>query len=247
MCFRCGLAPKMEAEAVLRSRSLLVLVALMGVLVAGWLASCNSSVSPRPSEVLVPTVSKLPVAFATRTFDPAAPPADMPQLRPGEIAICDSNFLSNATVGGVPHQTDATHATITISKVNVTLQLIINIWVPVGANDRLIEHEQGHRQISEYYYQAADKLVAQIAARYLGQRLEITGADLNAESGKILQQTAAAIAADYNKELNPAPTQLLYDDITDHGRSETAVQDAITHAIKNAALESPQSPTIPGN
>jgi len=231
----------------LRSRPLLVLVVFLGVVVAGWLVSRNSYTPSRPSEILVPTISKLPVAFATRTFDPAAPPPDMPQLRPGEIAICDSNFVSNATVGGLPHQTDATHATITISKANVSLQLIINIWVPVGATDHLVEHEQGHRQISEYYYQAADKLAAQIAAKHLGQRLEITGPDLNAESSKILQQVAADITADYNKELNPAPTQLLYDDITDHGRSETAVQDAITHAIKNVALESPQAAANPGN
>ena len=44
---------------------------------------------------------------------------------------------------------------------------------------------------------------------------------------------------EYNKELNPGPTQLLYDSITDHGRNNVAVQDAIAQALKNAAMPDP--------
>jgi len=229
----------------LRSRRLLVLCVFLAVLVVGWLASRDSSSRPQLGEPLVPTINKLPVAFVNRTFDPAAPPADIPSLAPGEIAVCDSNFVSNATVGGQPHRTDATHATVTITKVNVTLQLNINIWVPVGVTPHVIEHEEGHRQISEYYYQTADRLVQQIAAKYLGKRVEITGTDLSAESTKLLQQMAAEVTAEYNKELNPGPAQLLYDDITDHGRNDVVVQDAVAHAIKNVIIESPQSTTKP--
>jgi hypothetical protein len=53
----------------------------------------------------------------------------------------------------------------------------------------------------------------------------------------MLQQTAADITDEYNKELNPGPTQLLYDAITDHGRNEVVVQDAVAAAIKNIAIE----------
>jgi hypothetical protein len=109
----------------------------------------------------------------------------------------------------------------------------------------VIEHEEGHRQISEYYYQTADRLVQQIAAKYLGKRVEITGTDLSAESTKLLQQMAAEVTAEYNKELNPGPAQLLYDDVTDHGRNDVVVQDAVAHAIKNVIIESPQSTTKP--
>jgi hypothetical protein len=231
----------------LRSRSLLVLCVFLAVLVVGWLASRNSSPPPPPTEVLAPRINKQPVAFANHTFDPAAPPTDMPPLGSGEIALCDSNFVSNASVGGQPHRTDTTHATVTITKVNVTLQLNINIWVPIGATERLVEHEEGHRQISEYYYQTADRLAEQIAAKYLGKRVEIAGTDLSAESTKLLQEMAAEVTAEYNKQLNPGPTQLLYDDITDHGRNDVVVQDAVAHAIKNVAIESPQPTTSPGN
>lgn len=223
-----------NAEAALRSRGSIVLCALSGILILGWTIWWNFSSRRRLSEALVPTIVKQPVALANRTFDPASPPPDMPPLAAGEGAECDSNFLSDASVRGETRQTDATHATVTITQIKMTLQLNINIWLPVGASQRLIDHEEGHRQISEYYYQTADKLAERIAATDMGTRLEISGTDLGAESSKMLQQMATEITAEYNRELNPEPTQLLYDDITDHGRNDVIVKDAVVHALKNA-------------
>ncbi|HEV3374333.1 MAG TPA: hypothetical protein VG051_01440 [Candidatus Acidoferrum sp.] len=195
----------------------------------------------------MPTINKQPVAFANRTFDPATPPTDMPPLAPGENAECDSDFQSNASVRGESRQTDATHATVTITQIKVTLGLHINIWVPSGVTQRVIEHEEGHRQISEYYYQTADKLAERIAAAYMGKHVEITGTDLAAESSKMLQQMAADITDEYNKELNPGPTQLLYDAITDHGRNEVVAEDAVAHALQNITIESTEPTANPGN
>jgi hypothetical protein len=228
-------------------RTLILLCVLLGMLIFGWLGWRDVSSRGQVSEAPVPTINKQPIVFASRTFDPAAPPADMPPLGPGESAQCDSDFLSNASVGGRSRRTDATHATLTISQIKVTLQLIITIWVPTGVTQHVIEHEDGHRQISEDYYQTADKLAERIAATYMGKQVEITGTDLTAESNTVLQQMAAEITQEYNKELNPGPTQLLYDAITDHGRNEVVVKDAIAHAIKNATIESTQPATNPGN
>jgi hypothetical protein len=155
----------------------------------------------------------------------------------GENAECESNFLSNASVGGESRQSDATHATVTITQIKMILQLNITIWVPTGVAQHVIEHEEGHRQVSEFYYQTAGKLAARIAAPYMGKQIEITGTDLGAESTRMLQQTATDITDEYNKELNPGPTQLLYDAITDHGRNEVVVRDAVAAAIKNIAIE----------
>jgi hypothetical protein len=186
-------------------------------------------------------IVKQPVNIATRTFDPANPPADMPPLPSGgEIAQCDSNFESSASVGGEAQRADATHAVITVNQIKVTLGLNVTIWVPAGASQRVAEHEEGHRQISEYYYQTADKLAAQIAARYMGKQVAINGADLDAEFHKALQQIGAEMTEEYDKELNTNPAQLLYDTITDHSRNDVAVQDAVDHALKNAAVESAQ-------
>jgi hypothetical protein len=201
---------------------------------SGWALSCN-----RPKETSAVTINKQPVNFARRIFDPANPPSDMPPLAQGENAACDSNFLSNATVAGQSRQTDATHATLTVTHIKMDLQLNLTIWVPNGVTEHVSEHEEGHRQIADYYYQTADKLAERIALTYVGRQVDIAGTDLQAESNKFLLQTAADITADYSRELNPGPTQLLYDSITDHSRNEVVVNDAVAHAIKNAPIESP--------
>jgi hypothetical protein len=220
----------------LLSRRFAAVCVSLAVVVFGCVA-CRDSSSRLAQEASAPTVDKQTVVFASHEFDPSAPPANMPPLSPGETAVCDSDFLSSANVRGEPRQTDATHATLTITGVKITLQLKINIWLPAGANQHLIEHEDGHRQISEYYYQTADKLAERIASSYIGKQVEITGTDLNAESSKMLHQMAAEITKEYNQELNPNPTQLLYDSITDHSRNDVAAKDAVAHAIKNAAIE----------
>jgi len=218
-------------------RRFIVLCVLLGALGLGWLRWREVRLRELAGETAGPVVNKLPVNFATRTFDSAAPPADMPPLNSGETAECDSNFLSSASVGGETQPTDATHGTVTISRIKVTLHLNITIWVPAGATQHVIEHEDCHRQISEFYYQTADQVAARIAANYMGKQAEVASANLDAESTKWMQSVANEINEEYNKELNPEPTQLLYDTITDHARNGVDARDAVNHALKNASIE----------
>jgi hypothetical protein len=229
----------------LASRNSISFYALLAVLIAaGGLMWRKSSTPAQVGELRKPVVSQQPVNFTNRTFDPANPPADMPPLAEGEEAQCDSDFTSHASVGGKTLRKDATHATLIVAQIKMTLQLNIIIWVPTGASQHVIEHEEGHRQISEFYYQTSGKLAERIAANYMGRQVDIAGTDLQAESSKALQQIAAEITAEYGKQLNPTPTQLLYDDITAHSRNEIVAKDAVVHAINNVTVEyaSPVSP-----
>jgi hypothetical protein len=178
-----------------------------------------------------PFIDKQPPVVSTRRFDPAAPPPDMPPLHAGEQAECDSNFMSGAIVSGQPRRTGASSATVTITQIRITLQLAITIWVPEGVTQKVLEHEEGHRQISESYYETAGKLAEQIAAPYLGRQLTVTGDNLDAEANKLLQQIGADITAEYNKQLNPDPAQLRYDDITDHARNDILAKDAVAQVL----------------
>jgi hypothetical protein len=210
-------------------------------LLAALITGCGTSPS-QPTEKPRPVITKEPVRFAQRTFDPASPPPDMPPPTPGEAAACDSNFVSNATVAGKTRKTGSAHATVTIAQIKVTLQLDITIWVPTEVTPKIMEHELGHRQISEHYYRTADQLAERIASAYIGKQFEISGADLNIETNKVLQQIAADITAEYNQQLNPGPAQTSYDQITDHSRNDVPVQDAIDQALKTATAESPKRP-----
>ncbi len=215
---------------------IVILFAVAGVV--GYLFAWRDSASRRRMrEDSAPTIYKEAIVFASRTFDPAAPPAEMPPLGAGENAECDSDFRSSANVRGETRLMDASHATVTVTQVTVTLRLDINIWLPIGAAPRVIEHEEGHQEISEYYYQGADKLARSIAAKYLGRQVEVSGTDLNAESNQMLLKIANEITEEYGKELDPGPTQLLYDTITDHGRNDVVVKDAVEHALKNVSIE----------
>lgn len=226
----------MEA-AFLRVRTIIVGFLLLCVLAFAWLKWRNSASRKEAKESSASIVNKLPIHFANRTFDPTNPPPEMPPMTPGEAAVCDSNFVASANVSGDTHHMDTTHASVTVTQVKITLQLNITIWTPGDVSPRVIEHENGHRQISEHYYETADKVAERIAAMYLGRQTEISGADLDGESDKLLQQMAAEITEEYGKRLNPNPTQQLYDTITDHSRNDVSVQDAIAHAINNAAVE----------
>lgn len=177
-------------------------------------------------------IDKQPETFTSRSFDPAKPPSDMPPPSPGEDAECDSNFLSDAAVGGQARQTDATHATVTISEIKVTLQLEIIIWEPIKVSQHVVEHENGHRQISEYYYQTADKLANRIASAYMGKQVVITGTDLRGQLSKLLEQMGTDITDQYNKGLNVEATQLRFDAITDHSRNNVSATDAVAQALK---------------
>jgi hypothetical protein len=225
-----------EAEGIVQRRWLIVVVPCV---LTGMFGCRDNSLRQELRETSAPTIIRQPVNFAQRTFDPARPPSDMPPLSRGEEAVCDSDFLSSASVRGMTRQLDATHATLTVTQIKMTLQLDVTIWVPTNASQHVLDHEEGHRQISDYYYQTADKLAARIAAAYRGRQVDVTGADLDAESNKILNQLAAEITAEYNRELNPGPTQQLYDTITDHSRNGVVANDAVAHAIKNVIIESP--------
>jgi hypothetical protein len=218
-------------------RRIILLLVLLGLLVLGWLGWKNFSLRQQSSAVATaPTIIKQPVNFSNRTFDPQNPPSDMPPMSPGELAVCDSNFLSVANVTGNSQQEDATHAVVTVTQVKVTLQLGITIWVPLDASQHVIEHEQGHREISEYFYGNADKIAQQIAAKYLGRQVPVSGENINDAIDKALQQMSAEITQEYDKELNPEPAQSRYESLTDHGRNNVEAKDAVAQVLNDPTL-----------
>ena len=218
----------------------------LAILLAGWLGWRNYSPHPDPArEAPAVIIEKQPPVFAQHSFDPAAPPRDMPPLGEGEEAECDSNFVSDATVSGTLRKMDATTATVTVTQAKVALQLRINIWVPAGATQHVVEHEQGHREISEHYYQNADKVARQIAAAYIGKQVVISGSDLNAEFTKALLQMSSEVTAEYNDKLTPGPAQQRYDDLTDHSRNDVPAKDAVAQALKETGNSAGTTAQLP--
>jgi len=234
-----------EEGSKLRRYILLVCV-LVGVLAIGWRLWRGAASREQGGDESAVTIDKEPVNFATRTFDPANPPAEMPPMSAGEEAVCDSNFLSSVSVVGQSLETDGARELVTIRQVKVTLRLNITIWVPIDATQHVIDHEQGHREISEYYYQGADKIAERIATAYIGRRQLVSGADLQDESNQWLGQMGNEITDEYNTELNPNPAQQRYDLMTDYSRNQVVAADAVAQVLKDAAV-APTAPASTGN
>jgi len=212
-------------------RKYILVCVLLGIILLVGLTSRRQPSSRPAKQAPSLTIDKQPVTFAMHTFDPSAPPADMPALAAWEQAECDSNFVSDANVKARTEILDPTHGVVIVAELKVTLQLTINIWVPEGAAENIIEHEQGHRQIAEHYYQNADKVAEQIATAYLGKQISISGTDLNFEINKSLQQMGAEITTEYSKELNLDLAQNSYDDITDHSRNDVSAAEAVAQVL----------------
>ena len=211
------------------ARRITLLLLLVAVIVgSSLLYEHQTAVAARP------VIEKQAPTQADRTFDPEAPPADMPPFSPGELAVCDSDFQSSAGVAGEFARTDATHGIVTITRVTVRLRLSTTIWTPVNADGRVIEHERGHRQISEHFYAGADELASQIAASYLGQHLSVSGANLEMEYTKALQDAGTEITKEFSEKLGVGAAQERYDELTDHSRNDVAAADAIAEVLKNS-------------
>ncbi len=161
----------------------------------------------------------------------------MPPLTVGEDAECDSDFTSDTSVAGETKRDDDTHGTVTITQVKMSLGLNVTIWVPNGVSQQISEHEEGHREISEFYYQSADKLAQRIAKKYLGKKVAVSGSDLNSAVGNLLKQLAKQINDDYTRELDPGPTQNYYDGLTNHSRNEISSREAASEALKNVTIQ----------
>ena len=107
-------------------------------------------------------------------------------------------------------------------------------------------HEEGHRQIAEYFYKNADAIARRVAEPYLGKTLDISGRDLRKAVNVAVDKIGGEITDAYNKEMQVELTEARYDAITDHSRKDIPVPDAVAQAIRETAPGSFQSPKPTG-
>lgn len=184
-------------------------------------------------------ITKMPVVVQYRTFDPRRPPPEMPSLKPPESALCAAEFLSSASVSGQAVQAGATHAKLTINRVEMTLQLKITIWLPPNPPQTIVEHEEGHRQIAEYFYAHADAIAKRLAQPYIGKVIEISGRDVRKALTAALNKTGENLTDAYNKHMPVERAEARFDAITDHSRNDIPVPAAVAQVIRETAMLHP--------
>jgi hypothetical protein len=140
-------------------------------------------------------------------------------------------------------QTDGTRAKATINRIKVTLQLNITTWLPNNPQKWIVEHEEGHRQISEYYYRNAEVIARRIAEPYLGKTVDLSGADLRKALSAAIDKISEEITHEYKRQMPVETTQERYDTITEHSRNNILVPDAVAQALKETFPE-PAKPAV---
>jgi len=186
-------------------------------------------------------ITMLPVDVKYRTFDPRRPPPEMPQLKPSESALCAAEFLSSASVSGQAVQAGGASARLTVGRVEMTLQLHITIWLPPNPPSKLVEHEEGHRQIAQYFYESGDAIAKRVARPYIGKVIQLNGRDVREALTLALNKTGEEIMKAYKNQIPVERAEMRFDAITDHGRKAIPVPNAVAQAIRETVSAS--SPT----
>lgn len=186
------------------------------------------------------TVERKAPVTRTRTFDPNSPP---PEARIGDNEQATTKRVFKISAG-VAYQVVSQgaaaggqwSATIRIDSVKVELGLETTIFLPKDARDKLVAHEQGHREISEAVYQAdAETTARRLAAPLVGQTFTATGPDPDTAASNASKVALQRLNDDYMAAVGSRASEVnvMYDKLTDHGRNQVSEADAIQEAFKN--------------
>ena len=194
------------------------------------------------------TVERSAAVVRRNRFDPRDPPPAMPPLGPNADAVTQSRFGCAASVQYtvVSRRPEARGrrgvgrggctATARVDSVQVTLDLDVTIWVPVTARPKLVDHEEGHRVISERVYDDASTAAALAEAQKLvGRTVTARGDTCEAAADAAVKAANEQFCQAYLDATSAWATRVgnRYDEITSHGkRSNPPVDEAIRQAFE---------------
>ena len=194
-----------------------------------------------PADVVV---NHEPPVVNSRTFDPKNPPPEMPPLKPGEAAVTESSFSCETLVEVLvasqqPTAAGTCRAAVRVSSVTATLRLAITIWVPHRDAHKLTAHEQGHREIEERYYAGAKDVAERLGHEMIGREFSADAGDCDAAVQAASRNAANELNGQYMAAVQypAARAQVLYDELTDHGRNTLGEAKAIELAKKKQREE----------
>jgi hypothetical protein len=174
-------------------------------------------------------------------FDPRNPPAQMPALEKDEAAVTKSIFgiesAFSVEVVSEEKRGGKTVAKVKVQGVTVNLSLKIEIWNPNDAPKTIVDHEEGHRKLSEHFYQDAQKVADRLAQGYIGKVYSAEGANGDAASRAAIEKALNELSQKYMGETQvpSAKANEIFDEITRHGRNQRiTVEKAMGQAIERA-------------
>ena len=101
--------------------------------------------SVAPAALAQIEVDRKPPTSTTRTFNPSRPPKEMPPLRPGEAAVCESKFLCQVQVEVEITTVEGEKPTCKIAGVKSELRLDVVMWLPTDVTPKIRAHLAARR------------------------------------------------------------------------------------------------------
>jgi hypothetical protein len=180
------------------------------------------------------TIHKTPAKAIRRFFDPARPPAAMPTLTPPESGVCHFDFGCDAGIEVFVDPAGPNTVEVEVDSVDVVLSMEVDIWAINGAPRKLLNHEEGHRQICEDYYRDAGPIAERIGKSFIGRKATGTGPTKQAATDAAQQKLLSEFNAAYMNEtrVRCSACQVRYDALTEHGLNAVTEADAIAQALK---------------
>jgi hypothetical protein len=177
-------------------------------------------------------VKKEPPKVAHQVFDPRHLPKKMPPLVPGEAGLCHYEYTTDIQAGGDVDTLGPGQVNVTVDSVQINLSLPITIFTAPTAPRRIMEHEEGHRQICEYYYTNIDVYAGRAAKRFIGKAFSGKGKDKQSAVDDAMDKVISAIR---NEILDQTRVRCVaandrYDTITDHSRNPGSQAEAAQKA-----------------
>lgn len=228
--------------------------------------SCARSAAPQASPRGL-KIQKAPPVVARKTFDRRDPPPEMPPLGPRADAVthfrfgCSTNASYEVTsrrrhprgrdisrrrggnTGADGNRPGGCTATARINDLTVQVELEITIWLPRGARQKLIDHEEGHRIIAERVYATAERAARDEALKWVGRTVTGRANDCATAADAAVREASHKFCEAYLDATSGWSGRVgdLYDQITDHGRRDRpGVPEAIELAFDRASVVHPQ-------
>jgi hypothetical protein len=197
-----------------------------------WLLS---SLSPVPTSAPADGISvrnDAPIVDRVM-FNRTHPPDNMPKLKPGEAALTQCDYECRAAVRYEilkrVKTADHWHAVVRIQHVDLQTRLTDTIFLPMMAPVLLRAHEEGHREMNERIYREADAVARTATADILSHTWEADGADPDAAAKAASDAAVQHACRVYLDATADRASRLgdIYDRLTDHGRNQLYVANAI--------------------
>lgn len=183
-----------------------------------------------------PAVAKIkisPPTVAYKTFPVGRPPMHAKGVDKGEAGLCQTEIACQVGLEGETPPISLGEAHATLRSVSFTVSAKITIWCQQGYTPAIMEHEETHRAISEYYYAKAHSVAQRLADNAIARELPLTGPKDKALD-RALTQLQGKLLDEFMRQIYQRSeyAQDRFDAITDHGRNGVTNADAKTQSIR---------------